>query len=360
MTENRNDLKHEKRKRSKRKLKKLEEENKRLFQKAQRDWLTGIYNRGATEEKINKLLKEGQKGTLFLFDVDDFKQINDVYGHICGDTVLQKIASVLKVMVAATDIVGRVGGDEFVAFITAGLDEKRIKERCCQFEKRLRENDIGDICGRISVTVCGSLCQSADDYRSLVDRADMQLLVEKKRRKKGNRHSITDSLLICQEERTAEKGFLVDLAIIHANLKEPQKPEGALYKDYETFRSIYRFMERRMSRRQESLSVVFFSLTDANGNAPSLRLRSVQVNLLHHIIQKNLRQGDLFTQYTGFQFLVMLSDADEETAEMIANRIHTKFFQEDEAIRENTLLYHSFPLRSNETLRGSFCSDEKE
>ena len=111
------------------KLQKLEEENRQLRVMVEQDWLTGIYNRGTIELKINQQLQMYQKGALFVLDVDHFKQINDQYGHICGDVALKKIAAVLKKITYKNGSAGRVGGDEFVIFYPEADDESFIEEK---------------------------------------------------------------------------------------------------------------------------------------------------------------------------------------------------------------------------------------
>lgn len=93
----------------------------RLVEQAQRDTLTGLYNRGTTETLIEELLNEegGGKasGALFVLDVDEFKQINDRYGHLGGDVILSNMAGILQRLFRNGDIIGRIGGDEFAVFL---------------------------------------------------------------------------------------------------------------------------------------------------------------------------------------------------------------------------------------------------
>ena len=113
----------------KRDLEALKEENEILSRLASHDWLTGIYNRGATETKINQLLAEKKTGVLFVLDVDQFKQINDRYGHITGDSVIQEVVRILSLMTFKNDILGRVGGDEFVIYMPLAQDQSFADER---------------------------------------------------------------------------------------------------------------------------------------------------------------------------------------------------------------------------------------
>ena len=91
----------------------------KLQHKAEKDALTGIYNRDATETQIRGFLSEKPKtmSALFMIDTDNFKHINDTHGHMTGDIVLSEMASGMKKMIRDTDLVGRIGGDEFTIFM---------------------------------------------------------------------------------------------------------------------------------------------------------------------------------------------------------------------------------------------------
>lgn len=90
-----------------------------LVEKAQRDLLTGLYNKATTTQMIEDWLKNSpmdKSGALILIDLDGFKALNDNFGHLFGDAVLADIATTIKNTFVATDIVGRIGGDEFLVF----------------------------------------------------------------------------------------------------------------------------------------------------------------------------------------------------------------------------------------------------
>lgn len=100
--------------------------------KAERDPLTGLYNKEMTGKLINEALifnPHHKAAALFMIDVDYFKEINDHFGHVYGDVVLCDLADKLKWIFEKDDIVGRIGGDEYIAFIKTGATEQVIKER---------------------------------------------------------------------------------------------------------------------------------------------------------------------------------------------------------------------------------------
>lgn len=99
------------------------DEEKRLIddlrRRAERDALTGLYNREETELQIRRHLEEEPQEfcALYMIDTDNFKLVNDTQGHLFGDAVLSEMASGMKRLTRATDVVGRIGGDEFTIFL---------------------------------------------------------------------------------------------------------------------------------------------------------------------------------------------------------------------------------------------------
>ena len=90
-----------------------------LKYKATRDPLTGVYNREVTIKKIEKYIKGNRNGrhVLMFIDFDDFKKVNDNYGHLFGDRVLIHVIESIRRVFTEGEIIGRIGGDEFAVFI---------------------------------------------------------------------------------------------------------------------------------------------------------------------------------------------------------------------------------------------------
>ena len=105
----------------KRQEEKLACKNKELAAMARRDSLTGLYNRRAFEEflhsQLTLALREQLPVSLVILDIDHFKAINDTYGHDAGDEVLEKTASILKSAARQSDLVARIGGEEFAVIL---------------------------------------------------------------------------------------------------------------------------------------------------------------------------------------------------------------------------------------------------
>lgn len=104
--------------------------------KAERDPLTGIYNRAAALDRIETTLNSDTRPCMLIaIDVDDFKGVNDTYGHLEGDRVLKELADFLSNVMRKEDIVARIGGDEFLIF-AAGLEPGPAADRVLEHLSR--------------------------------------------------------------------------------------------------------------------------------------------------------------------------------------------------------------------------------
>jgi diguanylate cyclase (GGDEF)-like protein len=120
--------------------------NKKLQKQSVIDPLTEIYNRRGLEVALHSKTKNINSFYCLLLDLDDFKKINDTFGHSTGDIVLKEVASVLKSSIRDSDIVSRIGGDEFIVClfnINAGLVHQigdKIRNRISNIQIKVYEN----------------------------------------------------------------------------------------------------------------------------------------------------------------------------------------------------------------------------
>ncbi|MEG2080673.1 MAG: EAL domain-containing protein [Oscillospiraceae bacterium] len=99
--------------------------------RSQLDQMTGVYNRSTAEELIKTILKNSDNTyAMIMLDIDNFKQINDTYGHAYGDDVLRRLAQLLHSFFRQGDIVARMGGDEFLVFMTNAPSQKIVELKC--------------------------------------------------------------------------------------------------------------------------------------------------------------------------------------------------------------------------------------
>ena len=164
------------------------DEEKKQERKAATDEMTGFLNKKATERAITELLlkKPNNRFAFFIFDIDNFKQANDQFGHAFGDFCIRHFTSIIKSNFREEDVLGRIGGDEFVAFIEA-RDEAWIKTRAEILSKALH-----CICQntsyrwQMSASIGVSLFpRDGKDFSSLYQKADCALYKTKKNGKNG-------------------------------------------------------------------------------------------------------------------------------------------------------------------------------
>ena len=165
------------------------DEEKRASQKLQdrveRDVLTKLLNKEAARNKTEACLQQNTSGALLIIDLDDFKGINDNYGHMFGDAVLIQISKELKKIFRAQDVVARIGGDEFYVFMQ-GLSEPRlVEERCTRLIAMFQNLLKAQLCGtKLSCSVGVALApEDGTNYVDLFQYADQALYSAKSKGK---------------------------------------------------------------------------------------------------------------------------------------------------------------------------------
>ena len=154
---------------------------KELKEKIEIDPVLHVYNRNAGVERINEYIKsnpESRDYALFVIDIDDFKNINDTYGHLYGDTVIAMVAEMLNKATDDDAIVGRYGGDEFFVF----LKSSRIAENADRVVDNVCKINISDD-KRITCSVGvadGRIFEEVPNYKVLFSKADKALYSTKK------------------------------------------------------------------------------------------------------------------------------------------------------------------------------------
>ncbi len=166
-----------------------EEEAALLRRMSELDSLTQVYNRGTTEALIEKTIKNSQtkdsQHTLLIIDLDNFKKLNDTFGHQYGDKVIKEMASSLSSLFRKSDIVGRVGGDEFFVFMLDTHSEKFIIDKCNEVLatlKNVHSNEEGHVEVSASIGVA-MFPQDGETFAILYHNADHALYLAKKRGK---------------------------------------------------------------------------------------------------------------------------------------------------------------------------------
>jgi diguanylate cyclase (GGDEF)-like protein len=157
--------------------------HKRLAVKASHDDMTGMLNRENFLAALEGSRSRLDRGALLIIDADHFKAINDNFGHLAGDNALMLIAAAIRRGVRGGDIVGRIGGEEFGAFLVAATeqDARRVAD-CIRDEVELvRFRPVGEGTVPLTVSIGGAVCAPEAEVSELMRAADERLYEAKHR-----------------------------------------------------------------------------------------------------------------------------------------------------------------------------------
>lgn len=163
------------------------EKKKQLEDKADTDLLTGLNNKLATERKIKQYMAQhpDSQSMMFLLDIDNFKKINDTMGHAFGDEVLRSLGKQIGSNFRATDIIGRIGGDEFMIFLKGIEEPEVIRKEARKIENFFKGFQTGEYVKYAATASIGVAIfpQEGADFETLYKAADQGLYKAKKRGK---------------------------------------------------------------------------------------------------------------------------------------------------------------------------------
>ena len=161
----------------------LQDRFEELQQRATKDALSGLLNRATMEQYIRDRLRTmGREDScaLFIVDLDNFKQVNDTFGHPAGDQAIRKTGQILSGIFRASDIVGRLGGDEFAAFLCGRVTDEMVRQRaadiCAQLHIVLGDREIIHLTASVGVYLAGR----GQEFEGLYQTADLALYKAKK------------------------------------------------------------------------------------------------------------------------------------------------------------------------------------
>jgi diguanylate cyclase (GGDEF)-like protein/PAS domain S-box-containing protein len=162
----------------------------RLRHMADHDALTGLLNRRRLEEELDRHIAHGRRygmdGALLLLDLDDFKRVNDEFGHRAGDRVLTAVAVVLKHRLRESDIVARFGGDEFAVLMPVGGIEEATE--LADLLGAAIESDVPTPAGPLTASVGIALFRDLSTADEVLSQADDAMYAQKRGEERSPRH----------------------------------------------------------------------------------------------------------------------------------------------------------------------------
>lgn len=147
------------------------------------DSVTKVYTRDITLARIEAEIQRKKRFSLIIIDVDNFKQFNDKYGHMFGDLILMEAVAAIKTKLGPDDIIGRIGGDEFLVVVQNNGTYEEVQHICREIKIAIQElSDTNIKHAPVSATLgCSNFPQDGQDYNTLFRKADKALLRGKRK-----------------------------------------------------------------------------------------------------------------------------------------------------------------------------------
>ncbi len=280
------------------------------------DRLTGFLNKASGTEKVSELCRE-TTGALVIMDLDNFKLVNDLYGHDMGDRVLVAFSGIVRLNVRADDVVCRIGGDEFMAFFPGLYDEDsvasltgRLNGQLMKEAEILMGEDYGIPLG-ISVGAAFS-DEHMRDHQILFRYADSALYEAKRSGRHG--YCIYESGVSTEKN---EEDIGDELTRITQIMSERTGGKGALLLGQDAFSWNYRFIERFFSRYGGVADRILFSLSSDETGI----IFSEMVSEFGSVLVNTLRKSDIIIQWQQNMYFVVLPMLSPDNEAGVINRI---------------------------------------
>ena len=288
-----------------------------LSEEASTDKLTGLLNKVSVNKRLESACRE-YRGALLVIDMDHFKLVNDLYGHEAGDKIITAFSEILKHQFRSHDIVGRIGGDEFIAFLRNLSDAEAVKKIVRRLGEQLHavgEQILGaDMTIPLGVSAGAVLTEGNADFKTLFGKADKALYAVKQ----NGRH---DCVVCDEEDRTnlTDEKSETTLNRMDMVLSERYVAQNAMWLGQEAFANIYRYMYRYIQRYHEKAYKILFTVT------PEADMTETDfadaMGKLGESIKNTLRNSDIMMQNVSNQFFLFLPMVSEEDIQKVIDRI---------------------------------------
>lgn len=307
------------------KILQMTEQTKELQNIAGRDSLTNLLNRRCFEKILDQPEEGKENGFFLLLDLDNFKQVNDTFGHVIGDQVLIKFARVMEEEASPEDAICRIGGDEFAIFIPGTYEKSKIKSIARRMIAGI-EFEVNDLlldtCDfKLSVSI--GIAEKPEDgshFAELYAAADKALYYVKQNGKRGCYFYHTEE---GKEKELDEDNNLIDLLHLQRLIQEKSEQSGAYRVEYDGFKRIYHFVSRCMERKSQDVQLVLFTIQEQEHIEGENEKPPIEI--LEEAVSKSLRRGDVATRCGNTQYVAILMNASEENGTLVVKRIQKKF-----------------------------------
>ena len=284
------------------------------------DSMTGLYNKNASIIKLKELC-QNTDGTLLTIDLDSFKLVNDIYGHGMGDRILIRFSQLITSAIGEGNLAGRMGGDEFIAYVKGECDNERMEAITRMLNEELlisareymgedMEIPLGASIGAIKVPDD----EGKRDFGGLFHKADKALYMVKQNGKHG--YSF-------YRKNAEEKKLLDDGASIRKLMTimgERGEGKGAYFLELDEMQIVYRYFVRYARRRHSQIHLVRLTIKDNARGEDVIDIPEPIIEGIGELVADTLRETDIMTR-NGRQYLVLLTVRNEQECIEVINRI---------------------------------------
>lgn len=286
---------------------------------AENDYLTQIWNRRNGERHIMEYLRIGD-GALIIIDLDNFKMVNDTYGHLTGDRILIEVADILRAH-GKNEYVCRMAGDEFLMFVrdvtTVEETKPMIDTIMYAFNSRCERDEV---LAHTSLSIGVALSvQEGRDYNQLFRCADRALYYVKQNGKGGySFHNRT--------EYGGAKNAKVDLDKLICAIRNKDTHTGAYRVEYQKFLEAHDFVEKFAQRNHQNVQLVLLTIDFDKSVPMEFDERDTVIHELELSVTKAMRGVDVITRFSSAQLLLILVDAMASNVPQAVQRMLRQFY----------------------------------
>ncbi|WP_026527418.1 diguanylate cyclase domain-containing protein [Butyrivibrio sp. VCD2006] len=297
------------------------EHMKNLEAEARTDLLTGLYNKSYSESEIASCC-EHRSGVLMVVDLDSFKLVNDLAGHDAGDEVLVSFAGILKTVIRNRDVVGRIGGDEFIIFCNNIKDKFIIDAKTRQMNRMLRaeaERILGEDCNIPLGASVGAVFVPSEgtEFAELFKKADKALYQVKQ----NGKHSFC---IFESANKEPAPDINANIKNCFALLDERGEPGGAFGVSNDAFTQIYRYLKRSVFNYNTMVQFGVISLEFASGISADDAEEAMTA--FAGVLKTSLRFSDVYTRKGKNQYWLLIPESNrEDSVSIVIERILTKW-----------------------------------
>ena len=284
------------------------------------DFLTGLPMRNAGEKLAARLMEE-HDGCLIFMDMDNLKQINDIYGHKAGDRALKVFGSILASQ-KADAAACRLGGDEFLLFvpdISRDASAQLVKNIFAQFQAA-KESDLEIRGAAMSAGLC--MTHRGQAFADCYVKADKALYYVKQN---GKENFFFYQQM--EQENLAQGGTSKDLATLAKALQESGTYSGALDLDYRDFAKLYAYMNQLSQRYAYHCYLVMVTMSTTPDAVMYIENIEQALSCMEQAIRRKIRAVDICTRNSSMQYLIILFESEEKQIPPIMERIFAQYYR---------------------------------